>query len=793
MNLSGPEATPLSSDEDAEEIRVLAVDDDAGFVELTAESLQREDDRFTVLTETSASDALDRLGSDGIDCVVSDYEMPPMDGVEFLRSVREDYGDVPFILFTGRGSEEIASEAIYADVTDYLQKRRDPSQYELLANRITNAVEQARARRRADEHHRVSTVIRKINRALVEATSREEISHRVCDILTDAEPYVFAWIGGIDPETGRIEPQAAAGLEAGYLDEITVTVDESQTGRGPGGRAVRENRVAVTQNITDDESFDPWREKARERGYRAVAAIPLAYDDTQYGILGVYADRTGAFDEAERTLLAELGDTIAHACHRLDIQAQREDQYRVLFEDAPVMFALTREVDGEPVIEDCNRLFAETLGYDRDELRGSPLAEWYTDESREMLLDQGGYDRALASEFVPEQRSLVTSDGDVVETLLQATPRRDTDGELVGTHALFVDVTDQTQIQTLQALHERLEFALEATDSILFDVDLDTGEETRHGPFERLYGIPSDRVPTSEAFYEECVHPDDRERLRELQRPEALAEADGTIEYDFRANPANGRECWVRSEAYVSSGPEGTPRRLIGLNTDITERKEREQALRRERDRLDEFASVVSHDLRNPLNVAQGRLALAREDCESDHLDAIGRAVDRTIRITEDVLLLAREGPEIESTDPVDVRDVVEATWSMVADDTDRAELRLAGETVSRATIEADADRLRRLLENLFGNAIEHGGEDVTVTVGTLADGFYVEDDGPGIPDDDREDVFVSGYSTDDWGTGFGLGIVDRIAEAHGWNVRATDGSNGGARFEITGVEFVDG
>jgi signal transduction histidine kinase len=117
----------------------------------------------------------------------------------------------------------------------------------------------------------------------------------------------------------------------------------------------------------------------------------------------------------------------------------------------------------------------------------------------------------------------------------------------------------------------------------------------------------------------------------------------------------------------------------------------------------------------------------------------------------------------------------------------------ISGATVSDEidrTIRADRSRLQQLLENLYRNAIEHGGKDVTVTAGTLPDGFYIEDDGPGIPPDKRDKVFDAGYSTTENGTGFGLSIVKEITDAHGWNIRVTEGSDGGARFEIIGVEF---
>jgi len=210
---------------------------------------------------------------------------------------------------------------------------------------------------------------------------------------------------------------------------------------------------------------------------------------------------------------------------------------------------------------------------------------------------------------------------------------------------------------------------------------------------------------------------------------------------------------------------------------------ERTAELERQNDRLEEFAGVVSHDLRNPLEVARGRTELAREECDSDHLAAVERAHDRMTALIDDLLTLAREGDPVTDAEPVDLGRIVGSCWRTV--DTRDATLRSEAEGI----ILADEGRLRQLLENLIRNAIEHGGEDVTVTVGTLSDGFYVADDGPGIEPDRREAVFDAGHSTSQSGTGFGLRIVEQVADAHGWSVRAVESEAGGARFEITGVE----
>jgi len=213
-----------------------------------------------------------------------------------------------------------------------------------------------------------------------------------------------------------------------------------------------------------------------------------------------------------------------------------------------------------------------------------------------------------------------------------------------------------------------------------------------------------------------------------------------------------------------------------------------QQAMERQNELLEEFASIVSHDLRNPLNVATGHLALAQETVESDHLDRVESALERMETIIGETLLLAREGQAVGETTRTDLGSIVETCWGTV--ETGNAELI----TRPLPAIEADANRLRHVFENLFANAVEHGGEAVTVRVGPLADGsgFYVEDDGPGIPPEDADAVFELGHTTSAQSSGFGLAIVDRIVQAHGWEIRVTSSDTGGARFEVTGVTVVD-
>ncbi|MEA5389439.1 HAMP domain-containing sensor histidine kinase [Haloarculaceae archaeon H-GB11] len=239
-----------------------------------------------------------------------------------------------------------------------------------------------------------------------------------------------------------------------------------------------------------------------------------------------------------------------------------------------------------------------------------------------------------------------------------------------------------------------------------------------------------------------------------------------------------GARIWQTNLAPVITNDDVT--RLVGITRNVTDRVERERQLRRQKERLDEFANVISHDLRNPLNVAQGRATLLDEQTESEHLSPLIRALDRMEAIIMDTLTLARNGATIDETKSVRLTDLVGKCWGAV--DTDAATLEIAGEM----TFQGDRDRLQHVFENLFRNAVEHGGTDVTVRVGRAGeDSIYVEDDGSGIPADRREEVFEPGHSSTSGGTGFGLTIVKRIIEAHGWTVSVTDGPEGGARFDF--------
>jgi PAS domain S-box-containing protein len=237
----------------------------------------------------------------------------------------------------------------------------------------------------------------------------------------------------------KLNCSAAAVFETRTAPDGTLTYEEVTA--LPGQSSLTGHTGAVREHLPDtEEDLDstlPVAESVDADTHRYVMALP------EFGVLVLFKRGT-PLGESILPSLRELNAKLATACNRVVVQDQYETQYRELFEEAPVMFALTREVDGEPVIEDCNRQFAETLGHDRDQLRNRPLADLYTEESKQTLREHG-YDKALAGEFGTAERVLRTREGAGVRTLLRATPRRDRDGTVVGTNALYVDVTELTR------------------------------------------------------------------------------------------------------------------------------------------------------------------------------------------------------------------------------------------------------------------------------------------------------------------------------------------------------------
>ncbi len=288
-------------------MQVLLVDNDEDFATLAATLLKSESRAIETVTETSPQRVLDETDLDAVDCIVSDYLMPEMDGIEFLKRVREQYPQLPFILFTGKGGDGVAQEAIAAGVSDYIVKDGSPEQYAISANRIENLVRQYRAHNQARRRRTLGELRQTVIQTVLEEPTRETIEQGVCDRLVESPLLSTAWIGERDAHTGAIQPRVWCG------DERVRESISFSTARDP--QTVEERAVATgeyrTAELSDDDS--KWAAAAAESGQQAAIGVPISYEGIPYGVLGVYTDRAGGFSAEEAKLIDSLADLTAFA------------------------------------------------------------------------------------------------------------------------------------------------------------------------------------------------------------------------------------------------------------------------------------------------------------------------------------------------------------------------------------------------------------------------------------------------------------------------------------------------
>jgi PAS domain S-box-containing protein len=259
-------------------------------------------------------------------------------------------------------------------------------------------------------------------------------------------------------------------------------------------------------------------------------------------------------------------------------------------------------------------------------------------------------------------------------------------------------------------------------------------------------------------------------------QPQEVTIADKTVHHEYA----------TRTSTIVERGD------VVGYTIvfrNVTERNKYRRELERQNQQLDRFASSVSHDLRNPLQVAFGRIQHMENQYENEEtvdaaevveqLAAARQPLERIEHIITDLRALVEKGKSVDDLEPQRFESIVHEAWDSVA--TEEATF----EIVTGGTISANRGHLLTILENLITNGIQHCPADVEITFVLTEDGFYVQDDGPGIPPEIRDTIFEYGYTTHERGSGFGLSIVQTMVNAHDWEIVLDEGYDCGARFVV--------
>ncbi len=403
-------------------ISVLLVDDEQALLEIGKVFLEMTKD-FEVITAPSASVALNLLKSNGIQAIVSDYQMPEMDGIEFLKKIRATDKRIPFIMFTGRGREEIAIEAFENGADFYLQKGGDPhAQFAELVHKIHAAVNHRKADALNITLNRLYAVLSATNMAIVHIHDKKELLSEICRIVVDKGGFRMAWAGFANEKKHLIEPIASHGHIDGYLDTIAISTDPVPRGRGPTGTAFREKTYNICNDIATAPKMAPWRDGALQRGYQSLAAFPFALDTRNAGVITFYASEPGFFDDKIIRLLEEQSGDITYALAMLDQEERRvgaekerkvsELRYRRLFETAQDAILILDGDSGE--IIDANKFILDLLGYPLEYFVGKHL--WELGFFKDKALAKNAFTELKTSGYIRyEDLPLETMDGRAID------------------------------------------------------------------------------------------------------------------------------------------------------------------------------------------------------------------------------------------------------------------------------------------------------------------------------------------------------------------------------------------
>lgn len=704
-----------------EKIRVLHVEDNPDHALLIRRSLEREDSGLEITSAATAEEALRMLDEDGFQVVISDYVLGPgMNGIDLLKEVRKRDPELPFILLTGQGNEEVASLALREGADDYVIKRSGLLQFKRVALTVRRQWEAYRARmerREAEERYR--HLVENVNAGIA---------------LARGDRFVY-----VNPKLCEMTGYTAEELTSRPFLEFVVPAYREEV-------MDRYRRRQAGEELPPTYEIWVYHKDGREMCLELTASI--MHDEH-----GVYT-------------LAVLRDLTAQKLAERRAE-QAEERLQLLFEQASDAIFL-HDLEGN--ILEVNPAATELTGYSEGELLSMRVQDLHIPDERS--LSEQELLKTRWGEFFGFVGTGLCKDGSRKRCAVTGTVIKRSERPLFLSLVKEIpEAIDATAFEEKVALEARERFEAAVDQAPLVAVqgyDREGRVTFWNRASEALYGYSREEA-LGKTLDQLILTPEDAgEFIRELERLWAGGEPAPPREWATRDR--DGRTRWVYSTIFpIRRG--GECKEVFCMDLDITERKSLEIELQERNQDLEAFAQMVSHDLRAPLTSIEGFAALARaaaegklEPGEMEYFEYISRACRGMEDIISSILEMARSGLQPENWREVDLEELVLQVWEELGMKERAPSARLELE-LDRRTVNADPALLKQVMANLLDNAVKFNLRHPSplVRVGSRKKGgetvVCVKDNGPGIPEEQLGRLFEPFQRMDDSSPGLGIGL----------------------------------
>lgn len=698
--------------------RILLVDDDLDLLNIAKSFLTDEDPSFELITTHSPVEALQKIAEEQFGVIVSDYLMPTMDGLALLKKIREEGHEIPFIMFTGRGREEVAMEALNLGADYYLMKSDDP---ESLYGELTHIIH------RVAEHKHMEQALRESEekyRELVEELHEGILVENAEEIITFVNPQTTTLLGYSMEEL------------VGQPTSIIIPEDEKENIRNETvKRPLGISSTYESTLMTKDGRIVPV----------IISTAPLFFESGKFrGILSLFTDIT------ERKQVEEL-------------VRDNEERFRRLTEQNLMGIAIIQ--DG--MIRYANQACSEISGYSTEELMTWNQArfiqvihpDYRSFVAEQLMKKQAGDENGIVDRYsfrLADKAGKIKWANLYSKSIIYQGKPAD--------FAMLIDVTEQKQAEeTLRESEEMYRNLFHFSNDGIFIHNLEGKIIDANKKSLEIFGYFKDELLTLTIA---DLHPP--QMLEKSRNAFMKISRTGYVnfEIDFKKKSGDVFSADVSSSIFEIGGEKV----VQGIVRDISDRKEIEQQLRHEKEELSEFAHSMTHDIRNYLHSIQGHASLIRKNYDLPRAEKIIHLAQRMNKLLARSLALADAGLIVDKTDRISITELVQK----VAELTIPEGIAINIDLDPIPEVLCDRERVAEVFQNLFENAITHGqARKIDVRHQHSKDSISISiiNDGKSIPPQSRSQIFQRGFSTAINGLGLGLAIAKRVVEAHGWQI----------------------